>query len=293
MNANEFAILAGKFYNGMKYRNWSLYCLLVFLVAFAGKAQKLVTNPAFQTVATGDIRVLTYNIHHANPPSKPDYIDIEAIAKVIRQQDPDVVALQEIDVYTERSGKSLHEANELGRLTGMQAYFSKGIDYAGGEYGIAILSKHPMEGMSRIELPTEEATKGEPRTLATAIINLPGSGKILFGCTHLDAQRSSTNRLLQIRKITEVLRDEKLPVILAGDLNAAPGSEVIAVFDSSFTRTCTSGCGFTIPVEKPNKTIDFISFKPNSSFKVVEHKVVDERYASDHLPVLAVLRATR
>lgn len=29
------------------------------------------------------LKVLSYNIHHANPPSKPDAIDLEAIARVI------------------------------------------------------------------------------------------------------------------------------------------------------------------------------------------------------------------
>lgn len=113
-------------------------------------------------------------------------------------------------------------------------------------------------------MPTEEITKGEPRTLGSAIITLPKGNKIIFAFTHLDAQRASTNRLLQIRKISEVLQTEQLPVIIAGDFNATPGSEVINILGSNFTRTCIKGCGFTIPVENPNKTIDFIAYKPSA-----------------------------
>ena len=121
-----------------------------------------------------DITVLCYNIHHANPPSRPNLIDIHAIATVIKQQQPDVVALQEVDVYTTRSGKTLHQADELARLTGMKAYFAKAIDYAGGAYGVAILSKFPMENWKNTPLPTDDATKGEHRTLVSVTLLLPG-----------------------------------------------------------------------------------------------------------------------
>ncbi|MEO6931903.1 MAG: endonuclease/exonuclease/phosphatase family protein, partial [Chitinophagaceae bacterium] len=232
---------------------------------------------------------MTYNIHHANPPSKPDLIDIAAIAKVINAERPDLVALQEIDVNNTRSGKTLHEANELGRLTGMQAFFAKGIDYGGGEYGVAMLSRLPMADMQRIPLPTDESTKGEHRTIGTSVITLRDGRKIIFAVTHLDAQSAPTNRLMQMRKIADYFSNEKQPVIIAGDFNATPGTEVINILDSNFTRSCITDCGFTIPVIKPNKTIDFIAYKLSGSFKVLEHRVIPETYASDHLPVIAVL----
>jgi endonuclease/exonuclease/phosphatase family metal-dependent hydrolase len=276
----------------MKYfKTIIAFSILCFMVSCAKKAAPSTSTPASARTDTGSgLRVLTYNIHHANPPSRTDFIDLNAIANVIRQQDPHLVALQEVDVFTERSGKAVHQANELARLTGMQAYFAKAIDYGGGEYGVAVLSKLPMEGMKNTPLPTAEGTNGERRTLGSAVITLPEGKKIVFAFTHLDAQSSHTNRLLQVRKIVEVLQPEQLPVIIAGDLNAVPGSEVINILDSSFTRSCINGCGFTIPVINPNKTIDFIAYKPSASFTVLEHKVIDEKYASDHLPVTAILK---
>jgi len=261
-------------------------CLLfLFSLACSNKQYQVRTG-----LSGNSVKVLSFNIHHANPPSRPNVIDLDAIANVIKQQNPDIVSLQEVDVFTLRSGKSVHQANELARLTGMKAYFAKAIDYEGGEYGVAILSKLSMEGMKNFALPTAEGTNGEHRTLGTAIVTLQGGKKILFGFTHLDAQRSSTNRLLQIKRIAEILQPEQLPVVIAGDFNATPQSEVINILDSSFTRTCTSACGFTIPVINPNKTIDFIAYKPSVNFSVIEHKVIDEKYASDHLPVSVVLK---
>ncbi|MFN2440367.1 MAG: endonuclease/exonuclease/phosphatase, partial [Chitinophagaceae bacterium] len=81
----------------------------------------------------------------------------------------------------------------------------------------------------------------------------------------------------------------KLPVVIAGDFNAMSSTLVINHLDRFFKRSCLVDCGFTIPVNIPNKTIDFIAYKPFDAFTVTEHKIIDEKYASDHLPVKVVL----
>lgn len=265
-------------------RTTLLFLLVITLAACAGQ-MKSRTSAKNSPVL---IRVMAYNIHHANPPSKPGLIDIDAIAKAIRNQNPDLVALQEVDVNTIRSGK-FNQAEEIAKRLGMSFFFAKAIDHEGGDYGVAILSKYPMNESKIIRLPTEVSTKGEPRILATAKITLPGGKIIRFGSTHLDAQREAVNRELQIKEINRITADEKLPFIIAGDFNAAPGSTVIDLLDQSFTRSCQQ-CEFTIPVINPNKTIDFIAYTPKSKFSVQSTTVIPERYASDHLPVLGVLQ---
>ena len=243
------------------------------------------------TDTTYNIRVMTYNIHHANPPSTTTIINVDSAANIIKRQQPDLVALQEVDVNTTRSGNTLNQASEIARLAGLSYYFfGKAIDYQGGEYGVAILSKYPMSSMINYPLPTAAGSGGELRTLATAVITLPGNKTVVFASTHLDAQTAETNRVMQIQKITEILTQKTIPVILAGDFNAVPGSNIINILDASFTRSCISGCGFTIPTINPTKTIDFIVFRPSDKFTVTSHNVIDEKYASDHLPVLAVLK---
>jgi endonuclease/exonuclease/phosphatase family metal-dependent hydrolase len=276
----------------MRLSKLLVLCCVLFNFGCSKKTVQ-TTTPVTTTPSVGydgSLRVLTYNIHHANPPSTTTAIDIMAIANVIRQQNTDLVALQEIDVNTTRSGATLNEAAELGRLTGMKYYFAKAIDYGGGEYGVAILSKYPIESANNTQLPTAEGTNGERRTLATAVIALPDGKKVVFASTHLDAQSADTNRFLQINKIVELLQNEQNPVIIGGDFNAVPGTRIINALDAAFTRTCITSCGFTIPVNNPNKTIDFIAYKPSNKFDVAEHKVIDEKYASDHLPILSVLR---
>jgi len=278
-------------------RYFKLVIIFCFFYIGSGCEKKTAENPAPPpppggpppTDTTSNLRVMTYNIHHANPPAGST-IDMNAIANVIKNQNPHLVAIQEVDVYTTRSGTTLHQAEELGRLTNMKAYFGKTIDYAGGEYGVAILSKFPISDMKNQQLPTEPGTGGERRTLASAVITLGNGKKLVFASTHLDAQTDDANRFLQITKIKELLQMETLPVIVAGDFNAAPGTRIINTLDSYFTRTCTTGCGFTIPATNATKTIDFIAFAPADKFTVLEHKVIDEKFASDHLPVFSVVR---
>lgn len=251
----------------------------------------LCYHPAF---SNGDkkgqkvIKVMAYNVHHCNPPSAGNKIDMEAIAKVINAEKPDLVALQEIDVHTSRSGKELDQAAELGRLTGMKAYFSKGIDFGGGEYGVAVLSRFPIEETFRMDLPVLDGTKGEPRTIAAVTVKVSKKKKLIFASTHLDLKQ--LNRINQSNQIIEKYKDEKIPVIIAGDFNAVVGTEEMDLLDKHFVRTCVENCGGTIPVKNPNRTIDYIIFKPSKNFKVISHKVIDEQYASDHLPIVAELR---
>ena len=230
---------------------------------------------------------LRNNVHHCNPPSKPGLIDVDGIAKTINGQHPDLVALQEIDVETIRSGR-INEAALLAEKTGMKVYFAKAIDHDGGYYGVAILSKYPVSQMKTYKLPTEMSTKGEPRVLATARISMPNGKKILFANTHLDAQKASVNRMLQMAEINRLTDLQTMPFILAGDLNARPGSPEIDLLDTKFIRTCVD-CAFTIPVVNPKSTIDHIAFPRKSNFKIISHEVIPERYASDHLPVLAIV----
>lgn len=262
-------------------------CLLFFISSACNKKQ----HSAQSGLAVHSVKVMSYNIHHANPPSRTGYIDLDAIAQVIKNQQPDLVALQEVDLHTKRSGESVNQAAELAAKTGLKFYyFAKAIDYDGGDYGVAILSRFPLSAPHTYKLPTASGTNGEPRVLATVQISLPHSQKLVFACTHLDAQKSDTNRLLQITAIVDILQKEKLPVIIGGDFNAEPSGSVINVLDKLFKRTCISNCGFTIPVQTPRKTIDFIAYTPFDKFSTLEHKIIDEKYASDHLPVQATIQ---
>lgn len=229
------------------------------------------------------LKVMTYNIHHANPPAQEGVIDLQAIADVIKSQSPDLVALQELDVLTPRSG-NVDQVKKLAELTGMYAFFSKGIDYDGGEYGVAILSKFKINKSERFALPFKEGLKAEQRSLAVVNVTLPNGSKLDFACTHLDLK--DEHRLLQVAEINKVLGSRKTDVILAGDLNLTATTPAMAILEKHFTRSCEQNCAPTIPDVNPDKEIDFILLKKGSKLKVTSHKIINDVHASDHLPLV-------
>jgi endonuclease/exonuclease/phosphatase family metal-dependent hydrolase len=231
------------------------------------------------------IRVLAYNTHHSEGADLK--IDLERIAKVIRAADPDLVALQEIDVRNTRSS-GVDQARELACLTGLHVVFGRTISYRGGLYGNAVLSRWPIDGFVNWDFPFN------PGREARAVIEISkvpvGAGAWFhFLATHLDT--AEPDRLLAAAYLKKLVseRPEGWPMILAGDLNAAPGSRTINALLEDWTSADLGEPLFTFPAENPTRQIDFILFRPASRWKTVEVKVIDEPAASDHRPLLAVL----
>lgn len=225
------------------------------------------------------IHVLSFNIHHGNPPSeKESVVNLDTIAQIIKNSNADLVGLQEIDVNLGRSYNE-DQAKRLAELTGMHYIFSKGIDLEKGEYGTAILSKHPIERVEKHFLPSP--VESERRSLSIVEVRI-NNRKILFANTHLDLK--DKNKIAQAKFITSRFKNEKLPTILVGDLNSEPTDPAIVELGKIFTKT-TSQNGLTFPQDKPNTEIDYIMVNTSSHPKFFNHRVLEEKYASDHRPL--------
>ncbi|WP_437920605.1 endonuclease/exonuclease/phosphatase family protein [Sphingobacterium sp. LRF_L2] len=228
-----------------------------------------------------DLRILSFNIHHGNPPAESAKIDLDRIAAVIKDAKADIVGIQEVDIRVSRS-QFVDQARALAMLTDMYYYFAKGIDLEDGEYGTLILSKHKIVGNRRYDLPMLEAS--ENRCLAIVDIELSNKKVISFANTHLDLKES--NRLAQARYITELGDWYDRPLILVGDFNASPDSEVIKILDEYFVRN-TSTNGPTHPNIDPTVEIDYITVGKHTKFSWKTYKRLAENTASDHLALFA------
>lgn len=263
--------------------------MLILLIALFAVQCTSTTSDADENDAEDPsvLRVMSYNIHHANPPSEPGLISPEAIAEVIRKEDPDLVALQEVDVNNRRSGEDLHQAEAIAEELGMYFHFAKAIDYQGGFYGNAVLSKYPILDRMDVELPAMEGVETEDRVWAGIKVEVHGK-ELWFGSTHLDF-KTEENNLYQSNMLIEAFDDVEIPVIIAGDFNATEHSSTMELFDQYFKRTCPGDCPPTFPQIDPRRAIDFIIFQPKDAFETLTHRVVEEEYASDHRPVVAEL----
>ncbi len=230
-------------------------CLPIVILTAACSPKLTTLNKA--AVNNGEsLKIMSYNIHHANPPSKIGLIDLDAIAAVIIKENPDLVGLQEVDRFTKRSG-NIDEAKILAEKTGLNYYFFKAIDHDGGDYGVAILSRFPISNPQKLALP--QVAKGEPRVLSCVDVMLPNKTKLTFSNTHLDATRPDSNRVVQMKSILATLNPKSNATLLVGDLNCEAKKEPIVLLDQQFKRSCVSGCATTIPQDKPTKTIDYIA----------------------------------
>ncbi len=235
-----------------------------------------------------EIRVIAYNIHHGE--GTDGRVDLDRIAKALNAESPDLVAVNEVDQGTRRT-KGVDMPAELARLTGMQAVFEKNIDHDGGRYGNAVLSRLPIRRHKNHKLPSNY--EGEQRGVLEIELGDKDEGEpLLFLATHLDYRPDDAERLASVKKIEAILAARKdQPAILAGDLNASPDSQVMAEFAKTWKRANAEDLA-TYPAAKPEKQIDYILVRPASRWQVVETRVLDEAVASDHRPVLAVLRRT-
>jgi endonuclease/exonuclease/phosphatase family metal-dependent hydrolase len=231
------------------------------------------------------LRVMCYNVHHGR--GMDGNIDLPRIAKVINDADVDLVALQEVDIRTGRSG-GVDQLAELARLTKMHASFAKGRDYDGGDYGQAILSRMPIESIEVHRLPG--ATELEQRIAGAARIRSErGLPDLLFVTTHLHHQ-SEPDRLAQAAHLNELLAPHRAsPLILTGDINAMPHSKVLQFFAQDWVDL-TPEDALTFPADKPNRKIDYIFLPKGHRWRVVHAEVIAEPMASDHRPIVAELQ---
>jgi endonuclease/exonuclease/phosphatase family metal-dependent hydrolase len=253
--------------------------LIGVIVATAGLAAQGADPPS-------QVRVLTYNIRHGQ--GMDGRVDLSRIADVIRRLEPDVVALQEVDRATTRAG-GVDQAAELGRLTGLHSVFGKAMDYAGGGYGQAILSRYPLADVQVHALPTESDC--EPRCVLVARIDIGEQRELHLANTHLEHAQAMV-RLCQANKLSSLLAPIRGPLILAGDLNDEPGSAVMNVLRRHWVDTAGDRADPTWPSDQPREKLDYVLLRPADPWRIVETRVIEEPMASDHRPVLVVLEHT-
>ena len=238
--------------------------------------------------------MLVYNIHAGKDAAGVD--NLERVAAVVRGASADIVLLQEVDRRTTRSAGVDHAA-ELARLTGLEMAFGKSLDYQGGEYGIAILSRWPITAQATLDLPvdppqTRSGGSLEPRAALRVSIATP-SGPMTVLNTHLDASREDRWRRQEISRLLAIAADAagSAPLLIGGDLNSTPESEVQqevrrAGFADAWSL-CGTGNDLTYPADSGVKRIDYLYLGAGQGCETAT--VIDTK-ASDHRPLLVRVR---
>ena len=225
------------------------------------------------------MRILTYNIRAGQGMDLSPALERQAAA--IRMLAPDVVALQEVDRATRRSG-GVDQAAVLAGATGLHAVFAQSIDFEGGQYGIALLSRERPGSVRIVPLPSPH---DEDRALLVADF-----GAFVFAVTHLPLHDG--DRLAAVDRILAALLPSPKPVFLAGDWNALPESDTLRRVGRGFALL-SDPRALTFPADAPDRCIDYLAVDRDhaDAFRGAVARVVDEPSASDHRPVLVDIPA--
>ena len=223
-------------------------------------------------IAQDTLKVMTYNVRHCA--GMDLVLDYDRTASVIAQQQPDVVALQELDSLTGRSGQ-LYQLGELANRTQYHPVFGAAIDYDGGKYGVGILTRETPLSTKRIPLPGDE-----PRVLLVVELQ-----NYVMACTHLDLEKEP--RLVSVPLIIEEAQRWQKPFLLAGDWNDTPDSELLQEMTKYFTILSDSKASY--PANEPQECLDYVALFKGHSIETLESTVIDEPEASDHRPVVVKL----
>ena len=231
----------------------------------------------FPLQAQNTLKLMTYNIKNAN--GMDNVCDFQRVANVINNASPDVVAIQEVDSMTSRSGQK-YVLGEIADRTQMHAYFAPAINFDGGKYGIGLLTKQVPIRLQTIPLPGRE----EERALILAEFE-----DYIYCCTHMSL--TEEDRMESLKMVKSFTAPYKKPLFLAGDMNAEPESGFIKELQKDF-QILSNPKQHTYPAPEPKETIDYIAtLKSNANgFALISAQVLNEPMASDHRPILVKLR---
>lgn len=244
--------------------------------------------------AVDSLRVMTYNVHRCQ--GIDSRTSPERIARVIAQHQPDIVALQEVDVGRARSG-FVDQAQAIADLLLMKFHFHPAFEIDDEKYGLAVLSHYPMRLVRTGALPGLAGKPHiEPRGAQWVGIDYHGR-EIQFINTHLglrgEEKRQQVQAILGEGWLGRLNRDE--PLIICGDMNSLPSSFV-------HRQICTrfSDVQSIVREHKPLRTfygryplsrIDHIFVSTHfEAHRAAVARTTLTRVASDHLPLFVQLK---
>jgi endonuclease/exonuclease/phosphatase family metal-dependent hydrolase len=216
------------------------------------------------------VNLATFNIRHGL--GLDGEIDLGRTAEAILETESEFIALQELDRNRERS-KHVDQPEQVAELTGLTVSFWPTVKRKGGEYGIAIASRGPVEATfeSLPRIGTEE-----PR--GVIIGRVPGH-EASFIATHLSTDRPA--RRVQTTALIDIVGNLEKPVIVMGDMNQGR-------FGLRRLRKAGFDAGrrieHTLTTRSLRWQIDFILVGPGAQLAATR-TITSE--ASDHVPLVA------
>lgn len=223
------------------------------------------------------VKLMTYNMHRGI--GRDGKLNLSRTAEVIKGSQADIIALQEVERYSIRTGFQ-DQIKKLSEDAGLNYAYGKSLNLLNGEYGNGLLSKYPIQEYEVVPLPSYS----EQRTLLKAIINIDGYTLAVYN-THLGLKEGE--RKEQTEYILQLLSKETLDYVLMGDMNSK--SSKLANFGDKLQDAAQGSDKVeqsTFSEGEVQARIDYIYTA--SGLKTRSYDVISSE-ASDHDPVVCEL----
>lgn len=251
------------------------------------------------------LRVLTYNIHSCI--GMDGMVSTARIARVIAHYQPDVVALQELDVDRAKTDH-IDQAEMIADELSMDIHFHPVKHLERGRFGNAILTDLPMRKVKADQLSVPDPNRkglskrlpfNEPRGAVWTEIDFHGQAVNMI-TTHLGLTPRERRE-----QVDTLLSDEWLnspdcqgPTILCGDFNATPRQAAIKRLSGRLKNAQIELYGKaakkTFAGRYPTICIDHVMVDSSTKIKeviVANHSLA--KVASDHLPLIVDLELAK
>lgn len=261
-----------------------------------------ISSSAYSTT----VRIVTWNVATARKDVKGRYLAegpaLDAVAEVLGELDPDVVAVQELDRGIDRTGYE-DQPGRLGEALGMKHWFAPtlrrrgadgpwepvdrpGQDSGEAAYGMALFSRLPLEDVEACALPLgPRPYRGQEPRVALAATVRAGSHRLTLAAAHLD--RRPRRAAPQLRHLRGWLATRPAPRMVVGDLNLRPWRVGLATWQGwrwwrrDWRRAVR---GLTQPAGRAFRQIDHVLLDP-AALRVRAARVIRVP-VSDHRAVL-------
>lgn len=226
------------------------------------------------------MRVVSFNIHHGTV-GRRGPVDPDELGAVCAAFDADLIALQEVDRDTYRTGRADLAATAAGAC-GMTHVFGASRWFPGGRYGNAILARGTITSATVTPLPKVPASRvvQERRTALEAAVRIDDQ-ELWVTCTHLSVPPAHNE--VQLDFLLRHLRGRPRPQILLGDLNRLLG-QVVPEAERAGLHAAHHGAGF--PAHRPKRAIDHVIVSPELEVVATE---VRHTVMSDHAALIVDL----
>lgn len=216
---------------------------------------------------------------------------LDSIACFILKYNPDVVGLQEMDMYPNRSyaehEKGRNFIAEMSEYTSMYGIFGRAWRHTGGwDYGNAVLSKNTFVKTENIILPHFGL---ETRGVIMSFFDFKDK-RICFASTHLNYENKDI-REAQIKYLKEVLERQEADIkIVCGDFNSNEKGFVLSLMDGWQDALPKNENTFSSKENFYKKMkLDYILYKSVLPIKVINADIICDPSITDHCACFAEL----